>query len=637
MACTLPVGEEPEDTVVEAALDDPDYRFCHEPRATEYTVREWCQLLEDAPPDKCPGMRETCAGREIEDVHVPTQAQGCTGRSPASSSSGDGIAGEAEPPAEPPPVREPMRCTNAFDGAGLSQLLSWIGAFMVAVLVLLLLRAFITTFGAPRLPARELPPSAPPPDEDDALPDVPNLPSADLLTAAREALNAGRPGEAVLLARGAALRKLGEASRLRLHRSKTDREYVRALRNAPDTQRELREVVGAVEHHKWGGDPLEESRARSAISAVERLLGALGAGLLLVALMGSSAALAQVSRYGPNGDAAIRTVLENHGYDVTMRLRSLSNLTDEVDALVIDLDYVQPRDAHWTTVHDWVRAGGVLLVGGNPTYREDFEAPVFPELGRHASHECAGQVVGEEALGELPTPTWPGGPRKLFDGGQPWVSVEDCAAAVTVAWVGDGVVIGVADARLLWNGSFVLPDNERFIGELLYHGQAMHGWPLPTPARVQLATTSSVLAADDVNSANNPLASMNNARLAQFMGQLLVAWALLGLWRGWPFAPRRDPPSEGRLEFSEHVHALGTRWYRQGASRYALVQTATLWLARLGSSGLQLAARRAGKTPAQAAAWVAGLQALVDDPRGPDDPSDLERMEELWKVTHPPT
>jgi hypothetical protein len=118
---------------------------------------------------------------------------------------------------------------------------------------------------------------------------------------------------------------------------------------------------------------------------------------------------------------------------------------------------------------------------------------------------------------------------------------------------------------------------------------------------------------------------------------MLVTWALFGLWRGWPFAPLRDPPEEGRLEFAEHVQALGTRWFRLGASRYALVQTARLWLARLGASGLQLAARRAGRTSAQAAAWVAGLQALVDDPQGPDDPSDLERMEELWKVTHPPT
>lgn len=637
LACVDTPGQSPGLDANQSALDDPDFWFCHEPGASESTVKEWCEILGEAPPDKCPGMRETCAAQgELAAGARPPSGESCSGRPGGDDADPGAIAGDAVPP-ERATRFEPIRCDRAFDGSGLSRLLTWVGAFMVGALVLLMLRAFAGSFGAPRLPPRDVPPSRPEPGEDDALPDVPNLPSADLLEAARAALAQGRLGEAVLLARGAALRQLGEQSRLRLHRSRTDREYVRALRKQPDAQQELREVMDAVEHHRWGGAPLGEARARAAVSAVERLLTVTAAAFLWIGLAGVplTAAAQTVNRFGPNGDAALREVLDNHGYDVRMRLRSLAQLDDEVDALVIDLDFVDPLDEHWTTIEGWVRDGGVLLVGGHPVYQSDFEAPVFPALGDHEEVHEPAAVVGSAWLGDLPVPVWPGGPAHVFTGGDAWVEVPGAGAAVAVVQVGAGVVIAIADTRLLWNGAFVVPDNERFLGELLYFGQATYGWALPTPARVQLATTSSVVTAGS-SSSNNPLSSMNNARLAQFMGQLLVAWALLGLWRGWPFTPRRDPPSDGRLEFSEHVHALGTRWFRQGASRYALVQTARLWLARLGSSGLQLAARRAGKTPAQAEAWVVGLQDLVEDPHGPDDPSDLERMEELWKVTHPP-
>lgn len=638
VACQVPQVEE-DQPQLESALDAPEFRFCHHRSESPGSVQGWCELLDDAPRDKCPGMRETCANPgdvlEAEMGALPQRSgESCGGQFDEEPG---GVAGEASAPSQPQRI-EPVGCDQAFDGAGLSRILTWVAAFAVAIALLLLGRTLVRTFGV-RGAAREAPPEAEPLlEEDEALPDVPNLPSADLLAAAKEALGTGNAGEAVLLARGAALRRLGEQSRLRLHRSRTDREYVRALRKEPEAQQDLRDVVGAVEHHRWGGDPLGVERAQRALAAAERLLATVAGLLLLLVFVGVSDARAQMNgRHDPSGDAALYSVLENHGYDISMRLRSLGDLDDEVDAMVLDLQFVHPLDEHWESIREWVRAGGVLVVAGEPLYQQDFEAPVFPGLGeRRWLEDAAPAQLAPEVQGlGLPTPVWSGGARAVFTLGEPWVKAGEEGAVVSVLEEGQGIVVAIADGRLLWNGSFVVPANEVFIGELLYAGQAAFGWALPSPARVQIATTTAVISPSGAG-ASDPFDSMWESNLWLMMLHVLGVWALAGLWLGWPFTPLRDPPSEGRLEFSEHVTALGTRWFRLGASRHALVQMARLWLARLGPSGLQLAARRSGRTPAQAAQWVAELQALVDDPLGPDEPSDLERMEELWKVTHPP-
>ena len=635
VACGEPPPDEPVDP---AALDDPNFWFCHEAAADRVSTEEWCDLLEGAPPDRCPGMRATCNGESMDEEVVPSGCNGLGGGGGA----GEGILGGPDEPGDPVRVRRQTGCEReTFDEQGQSQLLTWIGAILVALLVLVLFRVLSRSFGrGARRPAQVVVHPLPE-DDDDALPEVPNLPSGDLLDAARAALANGQAGEAVLLARGAALRHLGDIAKLRLHRSRTDREYVRAMRSEPDAQQALREVVGAVEHHRWGGDPLGLDRARQALASAERLVGLLATAVLLFVLVGSLPAHAQVNRYAPYGDAALRQLLQQRGYEAGYRLRNLTDLNEDTHALVVDASKMHPSDVHWDAVRSWVQDGGVLILAGQALYRDDgFDSPVFPSLGEWTELDQPVAVRRGDPLSGtiLPTPRWAdGGCRAVYHGGPAWVETadDDAAAAVSVVDVGQGVVVGVADQRLLWNASFVHPDNEAFVGDLLYHGQARHGWPVPTPARVELATAAAALSPQEAGD-NNPLAAMQNARLALFMAQLLVVWTLFGLWRGWPFAPLRDPPEEGRLDFAEHVQALGTRWYRLGASRHALVQMARLWLARLGTSGLELAARRTGMTPAQAAAWVAELELLVEHPAGPDAPTDLDRMEELWKVTQRP-
>ena len=615
---------------IPSALDDSAFRFCHVPGANAEEALRWCGLLKDPGPGRCPGLRATCEdGVVAED---PVFSSGCQGdrrgQGPA-----DRLASAPERPPDEPGGCDALELSDPEE-LGLGLLLRWVVAIGIVASIAILFRVLWGTFGLRRRhPPAPVASVVEGEEEDEPLPDVPDAPGDALLAAARAALAEGRVGEAALLARGAALRHLGDTGRLRLHRSRTDREYVRSLRLEPGLQGDLREILVAVEQHRWGGDPLGEPQAGRALDAVARLLSHGIVGLALWVGIAAGPAEAQTpQRYGPDGDAALLEVLEAHGYEAGWRLRSLGDLSEDTDALILDLSEVSPSPDQWAMIRAWTRGGGVLLVGGDATVG-------IPELGERASlglEHTAELAPPLRGVGLSP-PRWPGGPLYAFTGGQPWVipAGDGALGLVAVVDLGGGVVVGIADPRLLWNGAFVHPANEAFVGDLLYLGQGLRGWPLPTPARVQLATRAAATPSSG-SSSPNPLASMSNAHLLPFVLQLLATWALLGLWRGWPFAPLRDPPEAGRLSFSEHVQALGMRWFRLGASRYASVQLASLWLARLGPSGLQLAAQRHGRSPQEAKAWVEGLITLVDEPKGPDDPADLERMEELWKVTQSP-
>ena len=609
------------------ALDDAAFRFCHTDGANAEDARAWCGMLDDLPPERCPGLRATCAGAETEDP------VGCE-----SLTEGVGRARDLAAAPDRPPEQlgcDSMTGCEAFDATGLQQLVRWVAALLVAALVLVVLRLAWASFGRGRRPAPLRPASGPAPEALDTLEDVPDVPSDDLLDQARRALTAGRYAEAVLFARAAALRRLGDAGRIRLHRSRTDREYVRSIRSEPPLHGDLRAVVDGVEAVRWAGHPIGAERAERVVDAAERLVRAVPVRAALVALWlgafgGSDQALAQsYERYAPDGDAALLEVLELHGYEATWRLRNLADLDGEVDVLILDLTALEPVPEHWERIDAWVDEGGVLVVGG------DASTP-FPALGAAVPAPTPHEVHPDFAAAGLPVPRWPDGEVTGWDGAElRWiVRSADGPAPVAVLDHGAGVVVAIADARLLWNGSFVDPANEQFIGGLVYAGQGLEGWPVATPARVQLATWGSVgEPQQDSQGCNNPADSLARAGLFAFLLQLAITWGLAGLWRGLPFAPLRDPRGEERASFSDHLVALGTRYWRLRAEGHAARASAALWAARLGPHGLELAAQRGGASPAEARAWALRIEAVAR--RAPDDdtPVDPALMEELWRLT----
>jgi len=641
---------------VNHALSSGSYRFCHEAGLDAEQVQAWCDVVDQIPEDRCPGLRASCEGS------APTVSSDGCNESSTSGSRGerDGLAAEPEPPPEP----WSFESWEGFDLAFLGAVSQWLMAILVASGVGLLLFFLWRRFGARGEGPADLPDvpvvvsTVDDAELDDALPEVPSAPSEDLLAMARRALDEGRPGDAVVLARGAALRRLGELGRLRLHRSRTDREYVRALEREEDGgdspaggAEELRAVVSMVERFRFGHREPPSDGAAAALAAASRLLGSVV--VLLLVLSGANPALAQTaSRYKPYGDAAFAELYRLHGYEVRWRLRGLTDLKDaDADVLLLDALAVQPSTEEWDALREWVARGHVLFVVGDASMG-------FPEFGTSTFSSSRGAfAVGPlRAAGGAP-PVFPepsqvfqlpastGALRGTADVGVPEVWAEDGAgdALVVSIAVGAGAVVAVADTRLGDNVSLVSPANEELLGEVPLIGQAMRGWPLASPPRVQLAMRPSNVTSE--NQANNPLESLARAELLPFVLQFLLLWTVVALWRGWPMGPLRDPPERGRIRFADHVEALGERYQRLRASRHVLKAYAGLWLQRLGPKGMTLAATAAGFSREDAQRFVAELEVLVD---GTDEEggsaqtsaraarADLERMEALWSmVEHP--
>lgn len=591
-------------------LDDRGgFSWCTDADRGGPEVMRLCPLVEGLPPDRCPGLQKTCAAG----TPPPPEPVGCEPPR-AESDRADRVAGAPDAP----PERDEEWDLSKWDLEDLRQtaaaIARWVTAFLVATIVLLLLRAAWRTFAAPR--GRPAPaPTAPDAPVVEAAEELPPEPVPNVLAAARAALDAGRFDEVIVLARGAALKHLQERGRLALHRARTDREYVRELRRGGGDGEALATITRSRERWLFGRAPLDADTARAVLSAAERLVAA--ALLLLIA----RTAAAADPRYAPNGDAALPLVLQAWGHQVTWRLRSLDDLDADTDVLLLDLGAVGPTAEQLWHVREWVGEGGVLWVAGRPVAG-------FDELGDLTVEGCVPEV--DPAFEHLATP-------RLAGVGTTWVTPQQgvvwcgSGALVQVVHLGEGAVVAFADDAWLRNGAFVDPGTERFVGDLLHVGRIVDAWPTEDPPRIELATSAAADAPSE--GANNPFRSVANARLLPFVLQLLLAGATLAVWRGWPFSPLREPASTGRSGFSEHVRALGVRLGRGRASGVAARSLARYWHGRLGTAGLVLAAERHGRSRADAHAFAREVEDRATGDGRPGGPADHAFMEDLWTIT----
>jgi hypothetical protein len=642
-----------EDTSAAAAAEEvPDplqsksFAWCHQAQRDVSDVVPWCSLLKDLPEEVCPGMRQTCAQPDLS-----VRSEGCAsgGRSGASGR----LAGK--PGAPDPDVTLPnfdwegLDCALDYSLSGWAALLRWAQALAVAALIVA-----VSWFIARQLGWRRLTPAGAPVatvlveplpvqgiEGDD---DLPALPEEALLVRAQQALEAGLLGEAVVFARGAALRRLARRGLLRLHRARTDREYLRAVGGQGEAVDALREVLRAVEDHRWAHRVLSIDQARAAITAAARILAMACWALVVLPAQASDA------RYGPNGDVAVARLLEQVGYEVVEAPGSLHELDATVDVVVLDLYGVAPEEEDWEALRAWMEAGGVLVVGGDPS----LSASLWGAPGPRRMFTRIGPELGFTELGarlRLPLPVWPGGPtyefcsdpafalvvptgdRFVTAAAAPEETLEDpdwgcVSSVVTAAPRGTGWLIAISDPRVLWNVAMVHPDNRAFLSGLLLSGRRAGLWHLPKDARVVLALIS-------VSGQAPPTGPLANAKLQPFVLQLLVLWGIVVAWRGWRMGPLRDPEVAGRDAFVLHVHALARRWGSVGGTRVAASAYARLWWQRLGATGLELAALRHGADRDEARRFVARVERLAGQSAGAVEDEDLELVEALWKTTRP--
>ncbi len=624
-------------------LSDAAYAFCHEAGADADQVRAWCSLVPKLPPDACPGLRATCTAGDFE--AMPTSCAGLTGTPDDLGGFAGHPNGEENEVWRAPPgcARMAEGCVPAIGvGAGLSSFITWGAALVVALLVLLLVRMILRRLGvwtgrsAPsaldlsRVEVRGI-------EGDD---DLPALPEHELLARAWALLEAGQLGEAVIMARGAALRRLARRGWLHLHRARTDREYLAALRDQPEERAHIAVTLAAVETHRFALRPLDVGEARAAVEAAARIVVVV---LLTLLLLPTQAWAGR--RYAPYGDAAVYDLMEGLGWKVDATPGRLDAIHDGVDLVVVDLQAVKVDDPTWEALLAWVEGGGLLLVAGSMEER-------FPEVGERGLYTGAEpdlHVASWLAEAGVPAPVLPNGPTYQWCDGDglllaglpedaPRLSEEsrperarDCAEPQAAAALlrGEGVVIAVAEALLLRNGALMLEENRRFLVGVLTSPLEADEWELPEHPVVWLATASSVAPP------RNPFQVLAGARMLPLVAHLLLVWGVLVLARGWPLSPRRDPPEAGRRDFMEHVEALGARWREVGASRHAAASVASLVLGQLGARGLHDRTLRAGYDEAGAADLVRRAEAVAADPQGVNSPDDIQLVEDLCKVMRP--
>lgn len=579
----------------ESVLDDEVFRFCHEYRAFEYN-EAFCDLIDRVEPERCPGLHEYCAEPEA------APAVGCNpDRSGFGELTSNPYDGGLTP--EPEEMTNPLDCSReSADGA--TALFSWVVAMFVALL-LVAVALFVLRFVGfkrsvtPPAATRRVVEEEEGQSFAEVVDDVPDLPSRDLLASARKALDEGRLGEATLLARGAVLRELGERRVLRLHRARTDLEYVRQTDG--ETRAMLHQVLAMAEQHRWGRVPLQTEPVKNALQVAARLLAV----LLVFVLVGSEAQA--VDRHGPAGDVAFARLLEKTGAaEVRFRGQAFSELDPDdeaIDLLVIDQSALALQEEDWEAVRAWVESGHVLWVTG--------ASDAFPELGDLDRTEGVAAVPG------LTTPVF-GFPPNGFAGGVPVVG-DGSHHAVAWSWVGEGVVVGFGDMTMFWNGFLVHPDNEAFIGGLIGHGVEL-GWPLEAPVVVELGTLGA-------SEPPTPPTAVANLRLLPFVLQVIWLWIVVVLWKGWAFRKPRDDDDRERHGFGEHIAAVAAQYERVGADTHVEQASARWVLQAHGRDGVLSAARRLGHDRDEAAAVLARITAIAEG-----GPVHEEDREVLWTL-----
>jgi hypothetical protein len=522
----------------------------------------------------------------------------------------------------------------------LGTLLKWLVAFMVALLVmgffLLVLRFILGRLGR----TKPRPFVAPLPLQlENIEDDFVDVPSQDLLAGARQALAEERFDQAILLARASALRTLSEAERLVLHRSYTDRDYLRTVRKDRALFEPLRALFRVVEACRWAGIGADRARATQALKYADALVKGALVLLFLTIVSSPTLALDPESPYGPNGGASLHGIFEEEGYEVSWRMRPIRSLDEEVNYLVLDTTAVAMGTADWEHLRGWVSDGGWLLVIG------DLEEG-FPEFGQW------GQVASMQPWSSYSPgmrPTLPGGVAYGYwdskvngwllaegkrvvvvdEGENPAEAVDGSQQQVMVMGsylVGKGVVVGIADPWMVSNAAMLVDGNARLIGGVFQHLESEYYIPTPAGVEMELALFGGA-------ASSSAMESLFHARLLPVVLQLLLLALVATLWLGWPFGPLRDRSRRAGRQFSDHARALGYRYWRAGASEHALVCHIRLFLLRLGSNGLESAYVRSGASREEARAKVDGLQKISVGEVCPDGSESMKLLEELWNVT----
>jgi hypothetical protein len=538
---------------VDAAMHDGDYPFCSDPREPlSWRARDLCPHASEIP---------GCAGFEAA----------CT---------------KVTAPPKPPPSWL-FRWLNwlphslslpSFLGT-LLQVLVWV---LVAGLVLAILLPVIRAIARARREKAddEVEKTRPDAKAEERPVELPMTTDEEaLLARANELARSGQYAPALQLYLAASLRALDKRGAVRIARDRTNGEYVRACGDAV-AKPALRDIVGEVDRVQFGGQEASAdgvTRAAQRALAIVRAAPALLMALSLVFLLGcGGGSKVKLPRKGddPAGGELFRDVLRRQGFEAKPLASALASLPlpkagERTAAVVVDLERTDLDDDTRDHLVEWVDAGGVLVLAGNPyEWPKPFGATGAVSTGLHRvkARRLVSRGADEDEEDAASEPVY----GKTLQHGEvvSGAALGFSAATDRAAWFDDemtyaavlshgrGFVLGIASDELMTNAGLARPGNAAVMVAILSNA-----------GRTELRLAD---AEDGVSPPSTPIAALLRAGLGTGLAHAIAASIVLFLAVGVRMSRPRPAPPPRRRAFAEHVEAVGALYARTRDASHAL-------------------------------------------------------------------
>lgn len=421
---------------------------------------------------------------------------------------------------------------------------------------------------------------------------------------ADELAERGELTRATSLYLAASLAALDRRGAIRLQKSRTNGEYVRALSEA-ERRPMLRGIVAEVDRVEFGKEPPTPDRVGKVARFARALVRALPLGVLLCALVltGCNGKMPSGLRThdDPAGDDLFAQVLERQGFKVSRVPSSLASLRDVPEGetgpiLVVDLERTPLEPDAEKRLLGWAASGGVLVVFGTeaPELTKTLEAkltaststkleasltPLEPVLLDSDDEDDDDFDARLEAARKKAIERFPGTvlhPSAIeMPGGTPLVTVADGhqhAFALAKAH-GKGAIVVAADGEILQNAVLARKGNPALVAALFTElsadppVQARDGSLHRTRVDRDVFVTRPE---DGISPPSNPFSALARAGLEKGLWHALAASILLFLAYGMRLARPKPEVPPARRAFAEHVEATGAFYARTPQPAHAL-------------------------------------------------------------------
>lgn len=576
------------------------YRFCHDPRFGDRGVvgSDFCVILDESSQQVCPEAARCKDWKELEAV-----------RRFGEVSKGSGSGRTWRRVEEPRPL---------FDLPSIPPVVSYV---LMGLLVAGLVGAFLLSLRKAGWESDEL-------HLDDAelseaarkLQALPEARSQVLLRMSARALEQGNAGEAAIILHLAILRHLDDEGLARYHPSKTNGDYLRAIRRRRPLAELFKQVALQTERLRFGDGQVDRAAVADALERAPGVLSAHRASSSLAAPSLTALALAAVGLYGcpegpavqdyynhgPAGLSALAPLLRSGGLTVEIRRDRLLELPEEASVVVIRTSAAGknpwPNELRLDTLLDAGKSVVVLDDLGKSSFflpsTASVAAAAVPRavsVGIDADPNkvsCAFPFVGlQERYADDPIKL-PEGRQILWDGNSQTSTIsryplvmhpflryrgheEAKGHTAAHAWAvhrndGEedlaGCMFVFADRDLFTNASLTRAPNADFVTRFFALLTTDGGTVVLADRLDQWASAEQDMfgSGPDDGEGTDPTRALKASNMMPFVLQILLVLALLYVHVGAAFGPLRDRELRSHKHFVEHAEAIGRQYAKTG-------------------------------------------------------------------------